>query len=394
MQTEVTDVTNSARQIHCRPAVLFVVLAGGLGGSTRSVATVLGHLGHVTHANVHCVLAAPPRGRFVGFVTERHLTKALLPLPTPSRQRLRRLSRLWTAWRIAGWVRRNRRELLAIHANGPEELNVVGPAAWLYRVPVVVWSHARSASPWTRRLGRRWASLLPRRRFAAVSGFARRVLVDGGLASERDVEIVPDPIDPADVVGARSEHDGVVVGYLGSDAPYKGFQLLPGILAASGDAPISWLLFADEGPRSDALLWRDVRRAADGRVHVVGKVADVGSAYGRCDIVLIPSLEESFCRVAAEAMLNGLPVVASDLPPIRELLGDDEAGILFPTGDVRAAATAIRQLASDATLRESMGARGRERASAFDPVGVTAQLASLYGLPAIQEDHHQPGRPR
>ncbi len=39
-------------------------------------------------------------------------------------------------------------------------------------------------------------------------------------------------------------------------------------------------------------------------------------------------------------MLNGIPVVASDIEPLRELLGDDEAGLLFPPGDAVAAAAA------------------------------------------------------
>jgi phosphatidylinositol alpha-mannosyltransferase len=82
-------------------------------------------------------------------------------------------------------------------------------------------------------------------------------------------------------------------------------------------------------------------------------------------------------------MANGLPVVGSDLAPIRALLGDDgdgAAGLLFPTGDVAAAAEAVDRLATDAALRDRLGAAGRRRAAAFDPAAVAEQLRACYGV--------------
>ena len=91
-------------------------------------------------------------------------------------------------------------------------------------------------------------------------------------------------------------------------------------------------------------------------------------------------MQESFCRVAAEAMLNGLPVVGSDLEPVRALLGDEQAGILCPVGDVEAAAKAIVRLATDADLRTELGTEGRRRALAFAPDVVGAQFGEIYRL--------------
>lgn len=359
-----------------RASVLFVVLAGGLGGSTRSVATVLAHL---DPTRVNRVLATQPRGRFIELVRERHLADTFVPLPAAGRRRLGRLSRVQAAWRLGSWVRANR-TITAIHVNGPEELNIAGLVARMHRIPLVVWSHAREVSPWMRRLSRVWPYVLRDVRFAAVSPLARQVLVDGGLARPGEVEIVPNPIDPNDVVGEPDGHEGLVVGYLGSGAVYKGFQLLPGIIEEVADLPIRWLVFSEEHPSSDHVPWARLRRLASDGVTVVGKVGDVRAAYARCDIIMCPSLQESFCRVAAEAMLNGLPVVASDLGPTRDLLGEEDAGLLFPVGDVHAAGKAIRRLVDDPGLRESLGANGRERAGAFDPSTVTSRLAVLYGL--------------
>ena len=94
-----------------------------------------------------------------------------------------------------------------------------------------------------------------------------------------------------------------------------------------------WLVFSRQTDDDLEATWQRLRAmAADGRVSLEGKFPDVREVYARCDVVVCPSVLESFCRVAAEAMLNGIPVVGSDLAPIRALLGDDEAGLLFPGG--------------------------------------------------------------
>ena len=101
-----------------------------------------------------------------------------------------------------------------------------------------------------------------------------------------------------------------------------------------------------------------------GGLSIEGKFTDVRDAYARCDVVVCPSVLDSFCRVAAEAMLNGLPVVGSDLPPIRDLLGDDEAGLLVPSGDVEAAAKAVARLVDDPELARAGSGRPDGRAAA------------------------------
>ena len=77
--------------------------------------------------------------------------------------------------------------------------------------------------------------------------------------------------------------------------------------------------------------------------------------------------------------MNGIPVVATDIPALRHLLGDG-AGLLFPVGDTAAAAEAIRDLVTDPEQRQRAGAIGKERGAAFLPAGVAAQMCDLYGV--------------
>ena len=116
--------------------------------------------------------------------------------------------------------------------------------------------------------------------------------------------------------------------------------------------------------------------------HVPVTVQKGIKAIEATDIVIVPSREESFSMVTAEAMLNGIPVVASNLEPLRDLLDgtSSPAGLLFPIGDEAAAARAIAILAEDAELRARLGAEGKRRASAFRVEEVAARFLRSYGV--------------
>lgn len=366
------------------PTVLFVSSPVGVGGSTRSMANLLSYMGGTATR----VLAGPPSGRFADLV--RQLDAAEVYLPIVSSDRPRPPRRALTAVKLAWLARRNRKALSAMHANGLKEMSLSIPAAVLSGVPLVVWVHEFGLPPSVLRLGWLWRRLLGRIdvRFATVSPLARDLVAGAGLAAADDVEIVPNPIDPADVLAppdaatADADDPRVRVAFLGTPAVYKGFQYLPEIIERTcAEAPVRWLIFSRQTDEGLDDTWNTLRAMTETHpVSIEGKLVDVGTAYARCDVVVCPSELESFCRVAAEAMLNGIPVVGSDLEPVRALLGDDEAGILFPVGDVDAAAKAVVRLATDPVLRREQGAVGRRRALAFAPDVVGSQFRRLYGL--------------
>jgi glycosyltransferase involved in cell wall biosynthesis len=361
-----------------RPAVLFVSVPTGIGGSTRSLATVLSHVGD----DAVRILAGPRSGRFVELVRQNGVE---LHLPIVASGRLRPVRRAWTAARLAAFAVRHRHQLAAIHANGLKELSLSLPAAVVSRVPLVVWVHNFAVPPSVRLFGWLWRAVLPRCdvRWAAVSPLARDIAVGAHLTAADDVVIVPNPIDPDDVVATeRQASDTVSVAYLGAPRRYKGFDLLPDIIEESERlATADWLVFSHQTDDDLDSTWQRLRKMAeDGRVSLEGKFPDVRVVYARCDVVVCPSVLESFCRVAAEAMLNGIPVVGSDLAPIRALLGEDEAGLLFPVGDSRRAADAIARLVADDDLRARLGAAGRRRAAPYNPASVRQQLLALYGI--------------
>jgi glycosyltransferase involved in cell wall biosynthesis len=79
------------------------------------------------------------------------------------------------------------------------------------------------------------------------------------------------------------------------------------------------------------------------------------------DIFAMPSLKEGLGVAALEAMASGLSVIASDVGGLREVVEDGRSGIIVPTANAAAIASAVVRLAESAELRSQMGAAARAR---------------------------------
>jgi glycosyltransferase involved in cell wall biosynthesis len=89
---------------------------------------------------------------------------------------------------------------------------------------------------------------------------------------------------------------------------------------------------------------------------------DLARWYAAADMLVIPSLEEVFGMVAAEAMACATPVIAYATGGLPEVVGDAEGGVVVPRGDIARLAGAIASLAQDGALRRDLGQRGVRRA--------------------------------
>ncbi|MEP1123855.1 MAG: glycosyltransferase family 4 protein [Ilumatobacter sp.] len=111
------------------------------------------------------------------------------------------------------------------------------------------------------------------------------------------------------------------------------------------------------------------------RVHLIGPRSRraLADAYGSADIVLSASGYEGFGLVVVEAMSAGVPVVATAVGGVTDLIDPDVTGLLVDVGDVGAMAMALQRLAEDDELRLRMGAAGRIRSLEKFSMGVATR---------------------
>ncbi len=352
------------------PLVLFVAHVGQFGGSAVALGSLIEHL----DPRIRKACAGSADGPVLASYLRTGKIDAAIPI------RWRGLGAIAAIARLSIWSWRRREALSAIVANGTNDLLLALPAALVSRRPLHVWVHDHAPKSWPPRL-----AFLIRRcrvRWIAVSEFAASELVDTGLARPGEVEVVHNPVDPAGVAGLPHVSDpDLRIGYLGTETERKGFPLVAEIAERVSRPGVRWVLFTNrQGRRHPRILeaWKRLDALGPERVEIVGRVSDVREAYARCDIVFVPSLRESFGRIVAEALCNGLPVVASDLPPFREVLGSGCPAPLFPPGDADAAVQALRRVLGDESLRKELALAARARAASFAPDRIARRFEALF----------------
>jgi N-acetyl-alpha-D-glucosaminyl L-malate synthase BshA len=212
------------------------------------------------------------------------------------------------------------------------------------------------------------------------SSFLRAEAVRHLGLREDGVRVIPNFVDP-DVYRPREGHLGELFPALGSfdDAARRPRVLFHGssfrALKRVGDAVLALASLRRQGlPTALALLGDGPERAA-----VEARVADLGlessvrflgarghfeDLLSRADVFLLPSETESFGLAALEALASGVPVVASAVGGLPEVVRDGETGLLVPPADPEALARAVRALLHDETRRRAMSERARADAVA------------------------------
>jgi glycosyltransferase involved in cell wall biosynthesis len=154
--------------------------------------------------------------------------------------------------------------------------------------------------------------------------------------------------------------DAVIIGFVGRFSPEKGLPELAAAWLRIVDAlPAAHLVVAGSGPLEAELRGR---LAGAPRVHWFGFENDIAAMMKAFDVLAVPSYEEGFGLVAAEAMAAGVPVVASCVGGLVEVVDDGVTGRLVQPRDPGALADALLDLAADPDMRRRMGAAGEERA--------------------------------
>lgn len=226
----------------------------------------------------------------------------------------------------------------------------------------------------------------------ALTALERDDYVRLGVAPYGRFEIVRSGIEmgprgPHEVSGAEVRRsfgiseDETVVGMIGRLEPVKG----PGHFVEAGKAlcalfPRTRFLLVGEGSMRSELEGSVRKSEAPDRFIFTGWREDVARILPALDIFVLPSLNEAVGIAIIEAQAAGLPVVATNVGGIPEIVEDGATGILVSAGDPAKLADAIGLLISDRDLRLKMGAAGISRArDKFGSDDMVKAYEALYG---------------
>jgi glycosyltransferase involved in cell wall biosynthesis len=208
-------------------------------------------------------------------------------------------------------------------------------------------------------------------RLLAVSGWVRRRLIESDHVPPGKVTVLLNGVDLSrfrqEEEGSRPirEHLGLpldrrVVTCVGQLIDFKGINYLVDAADLLRDREDLFFLIVGDGDRRSALDEQVRRLGLEDRVRLLGKRDDVHDLLSASDLFVCPSVwDEALGYVILEAMAVNLPVVASRVGGIPEVVRDGENGLLVAPRDPAALASAIAGLADDAGRRERMGQAAR-----------------------------------
>jgi glycosyltransferase involved in cell wall biosynthesis len=186
--------------------------------------------------------------------------------------------------------------------------------------------------------------------------------------------------DPArrDLAWRRSQgigDDEVAIGFLGRVVMEKGLDVFADTMAELRRRGVPHkVLVVGEGP---ARAWF-AERVPEASFTGMLTHAELGRAVASMDVLLNPSVTETFGNVTLEAMASGVPVIAARATGSTSLVTEGQTGRLVEPGKVPAFANAIAAYAVDPALRAAHGAAGEERSRAYSWDAINRTVADVY----------------
>lgn len=173
-----------------------------------------------------------------------------------------------------------------------------------------------------------------------------------------------DKIEAREKLGLAAED--FVITCVGRLVPFKGQHfLIEAVKIIAEQHPEVRLLLVGGGPEKDSIQELAEQSGLKEKAFLLGERSDVPDILIASDLFVLPSFWEGISIALLEAMSYGLPVVVTDVPGNREVLGSQENGILVPPRDSLALKEAIVSLLEGADLRAKLGQKSRIRVERY-----------------------------
>ncbi|HET7080131.1 MAG TPA: glycosyltransferase [Chloroflexia bacterium] len=319
---------------------------------------------------------------------------------------LRRNSR-WETYKMAEVVRMLRRERVdVLHTH------LFGSNTWgrllgrLAGVPVIIahehWSSRGQNEIWMDRMMYRLSD-----RILVTSEASKQIVMSSEGIPAHYLSVVYNGVD-MDKFAARGDRadvraelgvapDAALIGAVGRLTADKGGQdvLIRVVGRVRETCPQVRLVMVGDGPLRPGLEQLTAQLGLTGTVIFTGLRSDVPRLLGALDVFVLPSEREALPVAVLEAMAAGLPLVATRVGGIPEVVEDGATGFLVPPGDVAAMHCVLERLTGDPALAARLGAAGQAHVQAhFTVQQMVRQVERLYDQLAQRKIRAQRGRLR
>ncbi|HKO31868.1 MAG TPA: glycosyltransferase [Nitrospiraceae bacterium] len=299
-------------------------------------------------------------------------------------------------WQLIRLFRHERPALVHTHTSKAGVLGRV--AAWIARVPVIVhtphghvfYGHFGPFRSWLFLQIERMLSAITHR-LIALTDAERQDHLDRAVGKADRFAVVPSGIDRERFGRARAQGkqlpdwfgcppDALVVGSVGWLTDIKGHEyLIAAVAKLKQDFPALHLVIVGSGGRHDALLQQAELAGLRDAVHLLGHRDDIEACLAGMDLFVLPSLNEGMSRALIEAMIAGLPVIASRVGGIPAVISHERTGLLVPPGDVGALTEALRRFLDRPEWASQLGlVASRSVDSRYGSVSMVRAIESIF----------------
>ncbi len=297
---------------------------------------------------------------------------------------------------IVGLLRHGRFDVIHLHTSKAGALGRIAAALTGQTARVIHQPHGHLFYGYYGRAGtalvlfaERWLARFARFQVTLTAAGAEEHL-RRGIGRPEQYRTLPSGVDFRGLRAARGRRescrrrlgygrDDFVIGSICRLEPIKGTgDLVNAFLRLAPDRPALRLLVAGEGPQRPELLKRIHAAGLQNRASILGGWADPLAILPACDAMVLASHNEGMGRALVEAMVLGLPVVATAVGGVPDLLDTGRAGLLVPPADPEALAGALARLADDPGFALALGRRGHVRSLSYGAGRMVHSMLRLY----------------
>ena len=182
------------------------------------------------------------------------------------------------------------------------------------------------------------------------------------------------------IKAALALDESIVINFTGRIVERKGLDFLINAFAQTKELLSSSILIIVGAGTDESKMKNLVSKLGiDNNIRFLGHASEIVRFYKASDIFVLPSFAEGMPNSLLEAMACGLPIIASKIGGVVDVVQDERSGILFESGDMSGLSSAMVRLAKDDALRQRLGAEARKRIlEDFSVEGIVDKYIKLY----------------